>query len=71
MQITSVLSSNIASIGYDAKQQILEVEFLKGSVYQYSGVSESLYTGLMSADSHGNYLDIYIKKGNFAYRHIQ
>ncbi|MEH2143236.1 KTSC domain-containing protein [Nostoc sp.] len=49
MQRTSVSSSNIASIGYDAKQQILEVEFLKGSVYQYSAVSESLYTGFMSA----------------------
>ncbi|MDZ8033526.1 KTSC domain-containing protein [Nostoc sp. DedSLP04] len=71
MQRTSVSSSNIASIGYDAKQQILEVEFLKGSVYQYSGVSESLYTGLMSADSHGNYLDTYIKKGSFPYRQIQ
>lgn len=70
MQRTSVSSSNIASIGYDAKQQILEVAFLNGSVYQYSGVPESLYSGLMSADSHGSYLDTYIKKSRFAHQKI-
>lgn len=70
MQRTSVSSSNIASIGYDAEQEILEVEFLNGSVYQYSGVPESLYSELMSADSHGSYLDTYIKKGGFSYNKI-
>lgn len=70
MQRSTVSSSNIASIGYDAEYQILEVEFLNGSVYQYFNVTESLYQGLMIAQSHGNYLDQYIKKPEFIYRRI-
>lgn len=70
MKRTSVSSSNIASIGYDAARRILEIEFLNGSVYQYSNVPESLYNGLMNASSHGSYFDSYIKKGGFAYRRI-
>ena len=70
MKRASVVSSNIASIGYNLEQQILEIEFLNGSVYRYSGVPESLYLGLMSASSHGSYFDSYIKKGGFSYRRI-
>ena len=70
MNRTSVSSSNIASIGYDANRRVLEIEFLNGSVYQYSSVPESLYNGLMNASSHGSYFDSYIKKGGFAYRRI-
>lgn len=70
MNRTSVSSSNIASIGYDAARRVLEIEFLNGSVYQYSSVPESLYNGLMNASSHGSYFDSYIKKGGFAYRRI-
>ena len=33
MDRTYVSSSNIASIGYDPMQMILEVEFLNGSIY--------------------------------------
>lgn len=70
MNRTSVSSSNIASIGYDANRGVLEIEFLNGSVYQYSSVPESLYNGLINASSHGSYFDSYIKKGGFAYRRI-
>ncbi len=70
MNRTSVSSSNIASIGYDAARRVLEIEFLNGSVYQYSSVPESLYNGLMNASSHGSYFDSYIKKGGLAYRRI-
>ncbi len=70
MKRTSVSSSNIASIGYDAARRVLEIEFLNGSVYQYSSVPESLYNGLMNASSHGSYFDSYIKKGGFPYKRI-
>ena len=36
MQRTEVKSSAIKSIGYDAAQNILEIEFKGGGVYQYS-----------------------------------
>ena len=65
-----VSSSNIASIGYDAMSEILEVEFNNGAVYQYYNVPERLYNGLMEADSKGRYFDAYIKKGGFRYSRV-
>lgn len=65
-----VSSSNIDSIGYDSANQILEVKFLNGSIYQYYDVPEYLYVGLMSADSHGKYLNEYIKKGGYRYERV-
>ena len=61
MERTPVSSSDIASIGYDEDDQILEVEFNSGSVYQYSGVPSSEYNGIMNADSKGKYLHANIK----------
>ncbi len=51
-----VSSSNLQSVGYDPNSQTLEVEFNSGSIYQYTGVPESVYQGLMGAASHGSYL---------------
>lgn len=66
MQRIRVSSSNISSIGYDPESQTLEIEFHDGSIYQYDGVPQSIYDGLMSASSHGQYLHQYIKD---RYRH--
>jgi len=57
----SVSSSNIASIGYDAKSQTLEIEFLSSGVYQYYNVSASLYQEFMRASSHGTFFHQNIK----------
>lgn len=70
MDRTYVSSSNIASIGYDPMQMILEVEFLNGSIYQYYDVPEALYEGIMSASSHGKYLNEYIKKGGYRFERV-
>jgi len=56
-----VSSSNVLSIGYDASSSTLEVEFNSGSIYQYSGVPEAVYTALMCASSKGSYLNNHIK----------
>lgn len=71
MHRTNVSSSNIKSIGYDISISKLEVEFLNGSIYQYSGVPEHLYRNLMNASSHGGYLDAYIKKGGYSYTKVR
>lgn len=63
-----VQSSSITSIGYAAQTQTLEVEFKNGSVYQYFGVPAAIYQGLMTAESHGHYLDQYVKKAGYRYR---
>lgn len=61
MERTSVTSSNISAIGYDSDNQILEIEFNNGSVYQYSGVPEYEFEGIMNAASKGTYLNSNIK----------
>jgi len=48
---TPVASSNIASVGYDAERNILEIEFHHGGVYQYFDVPAEVYTELMNAGS--------------------
>lgn len=62
MNRTSVKSSQIAQIGYDAEKQVLEIEFKgKGAVYQYSDVPKEVHTGLLAADSVGKYFNENIK----------
>lgn len=61
MKRQSVESSNLASVGYDAENEILEVEFKHGGVYQYFDVPENVYKELMNADSHGVYFSSNIR----------
>lgn len=70
MERQYVSSSNIASIGYDPVNMVLEVEFLSGAVYQYYDVPQMIYEGLMAADSHGRYLNAYVKKGGYRYARV-
>ncbi len=69
MNRQSVSSSNIASIGYDANSQTLEIEFLNGGVYQYFDVPQYVYEDLMNAGSHGQYLARNIK-GTYRYSKV-
>ena len=66
MERQYVSSSNIASICYAPNNMVLEIEFLSGAVYQYYDVPQSIYGGLMTADSHGKFLATYI-----SYRYTQ
>ena len=70
MEKTPVSSSNLASVGYDVSGAVLEVEFNHGGVYQYSGVPEEVYLGLMNAGSHGKYFDQHVKKAGYSYTKI-
>jgi hypothetical protein len=56
-----IASTNIVSIGYDAANETLEVEFLNGSVYQYFNVPTQLFDQLMLSGSKGQFLNVYIK----------
>lgn len=68
MERQSVESSNLASIGYDAENEILEIEFNHGGIYQYFDVPENVYEELMSASSHGQYFDRNIKKAGYEFK---
>jgi hypothetical protein len=50
-----VKSSNLKSIGYDEKKQLLEIEFQNGVVYQYEELPSLIYKTLMKSESHGRY----------------
>ncbi|WP_245315758.1 KTSC domain-containing protein [Bradyrhizobium yuanmingense] len=54
---TPVRSATLVSVGYDEVKQLLEIEFRKSSVYQYSGVPKSVYRQLMAASSKGRFFD--------------
>lgn len=56
-----VKSSTLRSLAFDAEHNILETEFSNGSVYQYFGVPQRIYEGLLRATSKGSYLNIHIR----------
>lgn len=56
-----VASECLRSVGYDAANQLLEIEFQKGEIYQYQGVPARVYAALMNAPSHGKYFNANIK----------
>lgn len=67
MNMIPVSSSNISSIGYEG--DTLYVTFHSGATYAYFHVPAHVYEGLMSASSHGKYLNAYVK-GTYAYQKI-
>jgi hypothetical protein len=69
MNRTPVESSCVASIGYNAATRVLEVEFLSGSVYEYSAVPEDVFGRWMLADSKGAFFNTEIF-GAFAHRKV-
>lgn len=56
-----VQSSHIGSIDYNAQTFVLTIKFSNGATYEYSGVPQSIYTGLNLAPSKGEYFAKYIK----------
>lgn len=59
MNRTFVSSSDIRSVGYE--NNTLEIEFNRGGIYQYHGVPQEKYYGLISAGSCGKYFHSFIK----------
>ena len=60
MRLKPVDSDMLRLVGYDARARILEVVFNKGGQYQYKEVPPSEYQKLMSAESIGKYMHLYI-----------
>jgi len=61
MQRQLVISSELHSVGYDDANNVLEVEFRTGGVYQYFGVPRESYVALMAAMSKGRFFSTQIK----------
>ena len=58
---TAVKSKEIAIVGYDPDQKILEITFRRGGVYHYHAVPQDVCQGLMDASSQGTYFHEKIK----------
>ena len=57
----SVASTMASAIGYDSENEVLQIEFNSGAVYQYSDIDEDTFEDLYSSDAVGRYYNQYIK----------
>ncbi len=67
MERLEVVSSVVQSAGHS---RVLEIQFESGRVYQYFDVPESIYKGLMQAESKGKYFNAHIRN-QYPYQEIE
>ena len=67
MERIPVSSTQLTSVGYDSATLTLEVEFRKGGIYQYVGITAEIHERLMAAESVGTFFNTVIREGGFAY----
>jgi hypothetical protein len=67
----SVNSSAIRSVGYCRSGRILEVEFVRGAVYRYWGVSQGTYEALVAAPSKGQFFNAEIRSQPYHYMRVR
>lgn len=70
MERKHVSSSNLESVGYDANDEILEIKFHSGGIYQYFNVPLEKFESLLNASSKGRYFLSYIKN-RYRFRKIR
>ncbi len=70
MRRLPVESSDLVSIGYNPKEQILEIEFKENRIYQYLDVEPDVYERFMRTNSYGEYFHAHINK-YYRYRRIE
>ena len=65
-----VVSSDVASIGYDEATETLEIEFKATGMYRYFSVPKSVFDELMATPSPGKFFLQHIK-GKYAWEKAQ
>ena len=63
-----VESIHIVSVGYDSATHILEIEFIKDEIYQYSHIPQSVYAGLFQSSAKDEYFAAFIKDRYYYFR---
>lgn len=61
MNRVRLISSMMASAGYDPATRVLEIEFARGVVYHYFDVPLDVYQDLVDADSQGRFFHTRIR----------
>ena len=71
MKRVVVSSSSLRALGYDAEQQVLEVEFSSGALYRYEAVPPEAVQALLEADSLGRHFNQVFKPQHYRYRRVE
>lgn len=50
-----IQSSDLASVGYDERRRLLEIEFRSGGIYRYIDVPKEIFDALLAAESKGRF----------------
>ncbi|MHA1736936.1 MAG: KTSC domain-containing protein [Candidatus Heimdallarchaeota archaeon] len=62
MKRINIQSSSIVSIGYDIENEVLQVEFTRGAIYNYDEVKPKHFCDLLFAESIGSHFSKKIAK---------
>jgi KTSC domain len=65
-----VESSSIASVGYDARQKELDIQFRSGAVYRYWNVPSEVHAQFLKAPSKGRYFSSQIR-GKYTFKKLR
>ncbi len=63
---TTLESTTLATVDYDAQRELLQVEFIDRAVYQYFGVPAEVHEAFLRAPSKGRFFNSAIR-GRFTY----
>lgn len=69
MIATSLESTTLANVAYEATDQVLWLQFRSHAVYRYFGVPAEVYRALIGAPSKGTYFNRYIRQ-QFPYQRV-
>lgn len=61
MRRRKVESSTLSSVGYQIENEVLELEFSSGAVYQYFEVPAKVHEALWNAESKRKYFNLHIR----------
>jgi hypothetical protein len=61
MDMVRVNSSAIRAVGYDSESGLMKITFTQGDTYNFCGVPEYVYEGLIRSGSKGMYYNDWIR----------
>jgi hypothetical protein len=70
MDSVALQSATLSKAGYEPTAERLEITFKDGTMYEYLGVPQAVYDGLLAAASHGAYFNRTIRDGPYPCRRL-
>jgi len=64
MKMEPVESSNVKAVGHDPATSTLRVEFHKGGIFDYEGVTSEKHAAFMASASKGSHLHKHIRSAH-------